>query len=222
MRVDPERSLFRIGSASKTFTWTVIMQLVEEGRLSLDYPVNDHLPPALQVPDQGYDEPIRVRHLMTHSPGFEDTALGHLFVRDPGAVLSLEEYLARYRPARVRPPGVVTAYSNYGVSLAGAKVSAVAGVPFEAYVERRILEPLGMDHTTFREPLGEDAEARRLPAPMRKDLRATVLAVLGLVPVWRHGSWTGWRRLRYTLAVALGVAAVAPLHWWNMLGFQLP
>lgn len=157
--VDPERpadgeaSLFRIGSVSKTFAYTAAMQLVAQGRIGLDDPVNDHLPEALRIPDQGWPEPIRVRHLLSHTAGFEDTALGHLFEREAEAVLAPADYLQRHRPARVRAPDTVAVYSNYGVALLGALIAQVAGLPFEDYVEQHLTGPLGMTSTTFREPL---------------------------------------------------------------------
>lgn len=72
-------ALFRVGSISKTLVWIAVMQLVEQGKLSLDDPINDRLPPALQVPDEGFTKPILVRHLMTHTAGFEDSTEAFLF-----------------------------------------------------------------------------------------------------------------------------------------------
>ncbi len=159
-------TLFRIGSISKTFTWIAIMQLVEAGELSLDDPINDHLPEALRIPADGFSEPILVRHLLTHSAGFEDSALGHLFVNRPEAVTSLSAYLARYRVRRVRPPGALSVYSNYGAALAGAIVEHESGQDWATYAEARILRPLGMASSTFREGYSpEIASANALPAP---------------------------------------------------------
>jgi CubicO group peptidase (beta-lactamase class C family) len=157
-RVDPPvpadgaTTLFRIGSVSKTFTYTLAMQLVEQGRIHLDDPLDLHLPPPLRVPDDGFAQPVRVRHLLTHTAGFEDTVLGHLFEREPEAVLPLDEYLQRWRPRRVRAPDSAAVYSNYGVALLGALAAHVAAQPFEALVEQRLTGPLGMAHTSFREP----------------------------------------------------------------------
>ena len=99
--IDPATSLFRIGSTTKTLTWTAIMQLVEEGKLSLDDPINDRLPPSLRIPDEGFHKPILVRHLMTHTAGFEDSN-EDLFVHDPAKLLALDESLAAHRVHRVR------------------------------------------------------------------------------------------------------------------------
>jgi CubicO group peptidase (beta-lactamase class C family) len=145
--VDPRRDLFRIASISKTFTYAALMQQVERGRIGLDDPVNQHLPEALRLPDDGrFAEPVRVHHLLHHTAGFEDLALGHLFVDEPA------EYLVRHRPERVRAPGEQAVYSNYGIALLGALVAEVAGLPFEALIERELFQPLGMHDTSFREP----------------------------------------------------------------------
>ena len=167
--VSPD-TLFRVGSISKVFTWISLLQLAEAGRLSLDDPVNAHLPPALRLKDNQWP-PVLIRHLMNHTAGFEDTALGHLIRLDPRRALPMIPYLARYRPARVRAPGRLTAYSNYGAALAGAIVAGVSGEPFEDYAQKHILGPLGMTGSSFREVR---AGARRpgLAAPMAAPLAA--------------------------------------------------
>jgi CubicO group peptidase (beta-lactamase class C family) len=166
---DADRTMFRIGSVSKTFTYTAAMQLVAEGRLALDDVVNERLPPALALPDDGFAEPILVRHLLTHTAGYEDSALGHLFQRDPAAVLSPEEYLVRHRPRRVRAPGTVAVYSNYSVALLGAVIAHVSGMSYIDYVEQRLTGPLGMAHATFREPLA-GGDPRRIDPALAADL----------------------------------------------------
>ncbi|MFN7573276.1 MAG: serine hydrolase domain-containing protein [Betaproteobacteria bacterium] len=163
--VDPRQTMFRIGSISKTFTYIATLQLIEQGKLGLDDPVNDRLPPALRIPDDGFAEPIRVRHLLTHSAGFEDLILGRLF-RDLGErVETLHDSLIANRPARVRPPGERAVYSNYGLALLGAVVAQTSGLPFEDLAEQGIFTPLGMARTSFREPLPA-GDARRLDAAL--------------------------------------------------------
>ncbi len=161
--VDPDRTLFRVGSISKTFTWITLMKEVEAGRMRLNQPVNLYLPEKAQVKDQGYDQPVRVANLMDHSAGFEDRALGQLFERNYSRVRPLDLYLRQERPKRVHAPGAVSSYSNYGAALAGEAVSYSSGKPYERLVEDEILVPLGMGHTTFREPHPVKAG---LPAPM--------------------------------------------------------
>lgn len=171
--VDPATTLFRIGSISKTFTWIEVMRAVEAGKLDLDAPINNYLPPELQIPAQGFDKPIRMRDLMTHSPGFEDRGLGVLFAADPAKMLPLDQFLMRYRPQRVREPGVLSSYSNYGAALAGVIVANVEGVDWQTLVERDILKPLQLTHVTPREPYpARDG----FPAPLSADLTADLSA----------------------------------------------
>jgi len=151
-----DRTLFRPASVSKLFTWTAVMQLVEKGKLDLDADVNEYLtdfkiPPA-------FGKPITLAHLMTHTPGFDETPTG-VYVAGPEDLTPLAAYVAANVPARVRPPGELPAYSNYGSTLAGYIVEVVSGVPFERYVEENIFEPLGMERTTFREPVPPALEA---------------------------------------------------------------
>jgi CubicO group peptidase (beta-lactamase class C family) len=185
-QVDPERTLFRIASISKTFTWISIMQLVEAGKVKLDAPANDYLPPTLQIPADGMAKPVLVRHLLTHTAGFEDLYAGHLFVADAKDASPMVTSLSRHRPKRVRPPGQVAIYSNYGTALAGFIVQHVTGTPFESYVEQNVLAPLGLQNTTFREPypprLTEDLG---LPSPMSPALRQDLSAGFR----WRAGAF---------------------------------
>ena len=149
--VDPARTLFRPGSVSKLFTWTAVMQLVEQGRLNLDDPVERHLDFA--IPDT-YPQAITVRHLLDHSAGFED-GYKDMFVESPDEYRELGPWLADHIPARVREPGVEVSYSNYSTALAGYIVQRISGEDFSDYVDRHIFQPLGMTRSTFREPLPE-------------------------------------------------------------------
>jgi CubicO group peptidase (beta-lactamase class C family) len=167
--VDPDRTLFRVGSISKLFTWTLVMKEVEHGRMRLDGPVNLYLPEPLQVRDQGYLRQVLLRDLMTHSAGFETKTLGRLIELKPNRVRALNTYLRQERPRRIRAPGVLPEYSNYGAGLAGAAVAQVTGQPYMDLVEADILRPLKLGHTTFREPYPADPA---LPAPMPAPLAA--------------------------------------------------
>src|ERR1700722_8456139 len=144
--VDPNTTLFRVGSISKTFTWIALMKEVEAGRMRLDAPINLYLPEPLQVKDQGFRRTIYVRDLMTHSSGFEDRSLGQLFEAEPARVRPLADYLREERPRRVREPGVVSVYSNYGAMLAGEAVAYVNGHPYQDLIDAEITGPLGMAH----------------------------------------------------------------------------
>lgn len=149
--VDPTQTLFRPGSTSKLFTWVAVMQLVERGELDLDTDVNTWLE-TFRI-EETFEQPITLRHILTHTPGFEDGGLGYLIVDDPDRIMPLAESMKRYQPARVNPPGVQTAYSNYATALAGLIVANVSGMSFEEYIDEHIFTPLGMENSTFVEPL---------------------------------------------------------------------
>jgi CubicO group peptidase (beta-lactamase class C family) len=159
-KVDPERTLFRVGSVSKLFTWTAVMQLVEQGKLDLKADVNRYLDGAPFTVPATFQQPITLAHLMTHTPGFEDVVVG-LFARSPADMRPLGALLADELPLRVRPPGVWGSYSNHGTALAGYVVERVSNTPYEQYVEQHILDPLGMRHTTVRQPI---------PAALKPDM----------------------------------------------------
>jgi CubicO group peptidase (beta-lactamase class C family) len=157
----PSTSLVRIASITKLFTWTAVMQQVEAGRLDLDTDVNEYLS-TFQIPAT-YPEPVTLRALMSHTAGFEDWIIGTA-ARSAEGVPPLGEYLAANVPARIRPPGEVSAYSNYGAALAGHIVAEVSGEPYDRYVQRHIFDPLGMSHSTAAEPV---------PASLAPDLAAS-------------------------------------------------
>lgn len=151
--VDPATSMFHIGSTGKLFTWTAVMQLVEQGTLDLDQDVNRYLT-TFQIPE-AFGKPITLRHLMTHTAGFQEGIIGYFIGHDSVNIRSIDETLRGHVPARVRPPGELPSYSNYGASLAGLIVEQVSGEPFAQYIERHIYRPLGIRYATFREPLPE-------------------------------------------------------------------
>lgn len=155
--VDPEKTVFTLGSLTKIFTWTAVMQLVERGQLDLDVDVNTYL--DFKIPNT-YSEPVTLSHLMSHTAGFEDNFFDQM-TATPAELVPLGEWLRTHIPARVRPPEQVSAYSNYGAALAGYIVERVSGLSYDEYMEQNILIPLGMTRTTSRQPM---------PAALAKDV----------------------------------------------------
>jgi len=147
--VDPKTTLFRPGSVSKLFTWTAVMQLVEQGKLNLDQDVNSYL--DFKIPARP-DGPITLRNIMTHTAGFEEQDKS-LITSDPKALVSLREYVTRATPARIFKAGSTPAYSNYATAVAAYIVERVSGEKFDDYIEAHIFQPLGMKQATFRQPL---------------------------------------------------------------------
>jgi len=195
-RVEPQpqnataTTLFQVASISKTPVFIAIMQLAEAGRLRLDDPVNRYLPNNLQIPADGFKRPVLIRHLMTHSAGFEDTGLGTLEVDRPERLQPLATFLAQHRPRRVREPGLQASYSNYGEALLAIVIERVSGIDFPTYMEKRVLRPLGMVHATYRYPYSASlAQRLGLPAPMaalKQSNRTQQLA----------GTLAGWKPTR--------------------------
>jgi CubicO group peptidase (beta-lactamase class C family) len=153
--VDPERTLFRAGSVAKLVTHTAVMQLVESGKLDLDVDIQGYL--DFPVPS-GFDAPVTLHNLMTHTGGFEELVRS-LMASDPQRFPPLEEYVKATQPRRIFPPGQVPSYCNYCLTLQGYIVQRVSGEPFDDYLDRHIFGPLGMQHSTFRQPLPKALEA---------------------------------------------------------------
>ncbi len=150
-RVDPERTLFRAGSVSKLFTETAVMQLVEQGKLDLDAPVDTYL--DFKIPD-AFGKPVTMRNLITHTGGF-DESVRELMHSDPDKLGTLGSYVKMPGWSRIFPPGEVPSYCNYCLALAGYVIERVSGESFDDYLDRHIFEPLGMQRSTFRQPLPE-------------------------------------------------------------------
>lgn len=150
--VDPEQTIFRIGSVGKMFTWTAVMQLIEQGKLNLDADINTYL--DFRIPDT-YPQPITLKHLMAHTSGIEDRWLESL-VSDASEMVPEREWLIANFPGRVRPPGEAAGYSNYNAMLAGYIVAQVSGESYEQYIQKHIFDPLGMTHSTVQPQMPAD------------------------------------------------------------------
>lgn len=148
-------TVFRIASMTKSFTAMAILQLRDEGKLSLDDPVERYVPELKGLRYPTSDSPrITIRHLLTHGEGFpEDNPWG-----DQQLAESEEAFTRMMREGIpfANAPGVAYEYSNYGFAILGRVVSRVANVPYDEYVAHRILQPLGMTSTTLH--------ASRVPA----------------------------------------------------------
>ena len=146
--VDPERTLFRIGSTSKLATGIAVMQLVEQGKIDLDADISTYVDVKI---DRRFPGDITMRNLLTHTAGFEERVRGTFTQeqREP----DLEEHILQDPPVQVFAPGTTPAYSNYGISLAGYIVQQVSGEKFENYLDKHVFEPAGMTSATFHQPL---------------------------------------------------------------------
>ncbi len=146
--VSPTKTIFRVGSVSKLFVATAIMQLAEQGKLRLDDPVNRYL--AGFKLSENFGRPVTIADLLTHTAGFEDREIG-ITTLNKADQLPLGEYLKQRLPELVEPPGGQDsyAYSNHGYALAGYLVELISGEAFEQYVQENILRPLDMHYSSF-------------------------------------------------------------------------
>ncbi len=141
-------SLFRIASMSKSFTCMAILKLRDEGKLNLDDPAYRYIPELKNLKYPTADAPhITIRHLMTHGAGFpEDNPWGDRQLADSDQ--DLMELIGR-QISFSNPPGISYEYSNLGFALQGKIISEVSGMPYQQYIKKNILEPLGMPTATY-------------------------------------------------------------------------
>lgn len=145
--VDPNTTMFRIGSVTKTFTTIAALQQVEQERLRMDQDVNSYLS-EFKV-ENPYSIPLTLSHLLTQTSGLSETMDGvytDVLTDEP---VPLSQTLKQHMPAVVRPPGEVVQYSNFGYALIGHLVEQTSGESFDQYVEKYIFNPLEMENTIY-------------------------------------------------------------------------
>jgi CubicO group peptidase (beta-lactamase class C family) len=192
--VDPHKTLFRPGSVSKLFTWTAVMQQVEQGKLDLDADLNRYI--DFKIPSRN-GKALTLRHVMTHTTGFEEVARD-LLTYDTGTP-DLGKVLKRYIPPYVYDPGSTPGYSNYATALAGYIVERVSGQPFDDYIEQHVLWPLGMRNSTFRQPLPDALKAQMSQGYMSQDEKPKGFEIISMPPAGSLSS-TGADMGRFMLA----------------------
>ena len=138
-------TLFQVGSITKVFTATLVLQLVEEGQVDLDAPVRTYLP-DLRLADDEALRTITLRHLLSHQSGlfgdrFDDYGLG-----DDALARSVANF---HTLRQLTPPGELWAYCNTGFQLAGAVIERLLDMPYEQALRERLTAPLGLERTTF-------------------------------------------------------------------------
>ncbi|MGW7411581.1 serine hydrolase domain-containing protein [Streptomyces sp. NPDC054863] len=149
---------FRIGSISKMFTATVVLQLVGEGRLSLDDTVQERLPGLL---DAGYVHPVTVRNLLDHTSGLP---------KPPAKIVEgtgVEVVRSATRGLTPTEPGKTQQYHGINYFILGVLVEKVTGHSFASETERRIIRPLGLRHTSV-----PDIEDTSMPSPYTRGMVA--------------------------------------------------
>jgi CubicO group peptidase (beta-lactamase class C family) len=138
-------TIFQVGSISKVFTATLIMQLVDQGRLDLDTPVRRYLP-SLRLADEEAAESVTLWHLLTHTAGFYGDRFDDFGCGDDALTRSLATF---HTLRQYTPPGALFAYCNTGFQVAGAVIEAVLCTTFENAMRERIIGPLGLTRTFY-------------------------------------------------------------------------
>ena len=139
---------FRIASMTKSTTALAILMLRDQGRLALDAPLAEYVPQFASVQPATRDSPpVTVRHLLNHTAGFvtDDPWGDRVLGMTPAAL----DALIATGQLFARAPGLAFEYSNLGYALLGRVLTNVSGQPYQAFMRRSILEPLGMVRTTF-------------------------------------------------------------------------
>ncbi|WP_422858856.1 serine hydrolase domain-containing protein [Flagellimonas sp. S174] len=149
--VNPDSTIFRIGSITKTFTATALLQLKDKNLIDIHQDVNLYLK-SVKVPAKD-NEPITASHLLTHSAGFDELKGRRVFKQ--AQHMPLEAFLDG-KLIRLRKPGIVSAYSTFGIALAGLLVEDISGLTLEDYMKKNIWEPLGMSLTSIELPKNRD------------------------------------------------------------------
>lgn len=144
--VDPDRTIFNLGSVTKLFTATAAMQLVEQGKIDLNTDINTYIK-NFKI-KTSFKRPVTMAHLLTHTGGFDESNVGMAQDYSEESEI-LGDYLKSHMPPVIREPGTIIQYSNHGMGLAGYIVEQVSGTSYERYIEQKILTPLGMRNSTY-------------------------------------------------------------------------
>jgi len=148
--VDPDKTLFRIGSVSKVFNAMTVMRLVDEGRIDVNEDVRPRLAAACLALDHEAYGPVTLKALLTHSAGIRDLDIpGVTSPTNSDRVLPLAQYLKTCLPLRWQEPGESVLYTDHGITLAGYVVELAAKTRFEDAVLQRVVRPLGMTRTCY-------------------------------------------------------------------------
>lgn len=151
-------TIYVTGSTFKAVTATALMQLVEEGEIDLDDPVNDHLVDA-KIADQA-EHPVTIRHILSHVSGLQPGAKT-VRVWDRELPVSLQQLSAGLHS--IRPPEEKYEYNNNAYGLAGYLIEQVTGTDYETYIVEQVLRPLGVTTPSPVNPTPEMVELLALP-----------------------------------------------------------
>lgn len=138
-------TLFQIGSISKVFCTTLVMRLVDEGKLALDTPISEYIP-DLELADASARDSITIRQTLNHTSGL----WGDYFTDQGRGDDALAKSLPGFAELTQRHvPGELWTYCNSGFDLAGIAIERVLGMTYEQAMREKVFQPLGMEHSFF-------------------------------------------------------------------------
>ncbi|MBA2736263.1 MAG: serine hydrolase, partial [Pyrinomonadaceae bacterium] len=143
--VVPDKTLFRIGSITKVFTATAVMQLADNGKINLSDDVNKYLK-GVTVPNT-FAQPITFANLLTHTSGLDEISPGRR-TSNEAEIVPLGAFL-KTRIVRQFQPGEIISYSTYNPALAAHAIEQITQTPFKVYLQKNVFEPLAMNHTSI-------------------------------------------------------------------------
>ena len=188
------QTIYRVGSISKLFTATAAMQLAEQKKLDIDRPLQNYLPEFSIQSRFPPTAAITPRNLMTHHSGLPRDFAKGMFTKNPVPFTQLVQELRSSDAAY--PPNQHFSYSNVGVTLLGHAIQNVSGVPFADYIQRSVLQPLGMKDATME------------PGPARSELMSKA---------YRRGELAEELPLRDVPAGGLNTSVVDLSHFLSMV-----
>lgn len=152
-KVDPDKTIFRIGSISKALTLLTLTKLVDEGRVNINDDVSNYFSHINNL--YNVKKPITIKHLLTHSSGFDQIGIGrHVYdfelpldkrkSRRP----SIFNFLKSNNLRRINPPGQYYRYDTYGTVLAGHIIEKVTGFPYREAMKKELFDVIGMNRSS--------------------------------------------------------------------------
>lgn len=145
-RLADAQTLYKVGSITKVFTGCAIMQLKEQGKVDLDVPIQRYIPELKVRYHTPTEKPITLRAIMSHTSGLPVDCVRGMFTRHPEHFSRAIDFINDMHAAYA--PGTLATYSNLGTDLMGVIIERVSGERYADYLQRHILSPAGMHHST--------------------------------------------------------------------------
>jgi CubicO group peptidase (beta-lactamase class C family) len=191
---------YRIGSITKTFTAAAVLALVDRGAVALDDPIGKHV-------DEVGERPLTVRRLLSHSSGLQREPPGNAW--ETLAFPTVADLLADFdRAEQVLDPGAWWHYSNLAFLLLGELVARVGGMPYERFVEERLIGPAGLSRTEWekREPVASPFYVDPYSGVLRAEADITETSAAGglwstVGDLCRWGAWLRDREAMHVVQV---------------------